>query len=210
MWPIILIFTHMDGIINTWNSKTRQTSKIELVQLFSVTIKMMVFTLAFNFSLSTCCIALYCSASSLKKSKKKKCLSTPDTIFWFQAKQFLFLFFKAASLAEKRQIPVFGLTVRGFNSQFISMLAITPSNHQCDFPGLRIEKFLSLRGLLKIFLQSRFNQPSRRDDQNVKRASYCCLTPHQKYFTYILERLHSMKWWWCPLCTRPTCLVGSL
>jgi hypothetical protein len=23
------------------------------------------------------------------------------------------------------------------------------------------------------------------------------------------NKLHSMKWWWCPLCSRPTRLVGS-
>jgi len=24
------------------------------------------------------------------------------------------------------------------------------------------------------------------------------------------EQVILMKWWWCPFCTRPTCLVGFL
>jgi hypothetical protein len=28
-------------------------------------------------------------------------------------------------------------------------------------------------------------------------------------FGYINNKFHSMKWWRCPLCTKPTCLIGS-
>jgi hypothetical protein len=35
--------------------------------------------------------------------------------------------------------------------------------------------------------------------------------PTQQFFSYILARMRfSMKWWWGPLCTRPTRLVGFL
>ena len=45
-----------------------------------------------------------------------------------------------------------------------------------------------------------------------QRVSDCCLTPTQQFFSYILARtsLFSMRWWWAPLCTRPTHLVGFL
>ena len=44
--------------------------------------------------------------------------------------------------------------------------------------------------------------------------SDCCLTPNEQCFSYHGEnKLNSMKWlwwgwWWCPLLTRSTCLVG--
>jgi hypothetical protein len=36
-----------------------------------------------------------------------------------------------------------------------------------------------------------------------------CLTPTQQFFNYIMARTSyfSMRWWWGPLCTRPTCLL---
>jgi hypothetical protein len=39
----------------------------------------------------------------------------------------------------------------------------------------------------------------------------CCLTTNQHFFQlyYGENKLYSMKWWWCPLCTRPQ-LIGSL
>jgi len=39
--------------------------------------------------------------------------------------------------------------------------------------------------------------------QEILRLIGCCLTPSEKVVSYIIE-LHSVKWWWCPLCTRPT------
>ena len=40
--------------------------------------------------------------------------------------------------------------------------------------------------------------------------SDCCLTPTQQFFSYIMARTSWFltKWWWGPLCTRPTRLVG--
>ena len=40
-------------------------------------------------------------------------------------------------------------------------------------------------------------------------VSDCCLTLTQQFFSYIMVRtsLFSMRWWWGPLCTRPTRLV---
>jgi hypothetical protein len=37
-------------------------------------------------------------------------------------------------------------------------------------------------------------------------VSDCCLMPIQQFFSYIMTRtsLFSMRWWWGPLCTRPT------
>jgi hypothetical protein len=44
-----------------------------------------------------------------------------------------------------------------------------------------------------------------------KMVSDYCLMPTQQFFSYILARMRfSMKWWWGPLCTRPTRLVGFL
>jgi hypothetical protein len=39
--------------------------------------------------------------------------------------------------------------------------------------------------------------------------SDCCLIPTRQFFSYIIGRTSkfSMRWWWGPLCTRPTCLV---
>jgi len=41
-------------------------------------------------------------------------------------------------------------------------------------------------------------------------VSDCCLTPTPKFFQLYhgKNKLNSMKWWWCPLCTKLTCLVG--
>jgi hypothetical protein len=41
-------------------------------------------------------------------------------------------------------------------------------------------------------------------------VSDCCLMSIQQFFSYIMARtsLFSMRWWWGPLCTRPTHLVG--
>jgi len=41
-------------------------------------------------------------------------------------------------------------------------------------------------------------------------VSDCCLTQTQQFFSYIMARTSqfSTRWWWCPLCTRPTRLVG--
>jgi hypothetical protein len=41
----------------------------------------------------------------------------------------------------------------------------------------------------------------------------CCLTPNEQFFSNIINITSSisMRWWWwlwCPLCTRPTRLVG--
>jgi hypothetical protein len=38
----------------------------------------------------------------------------------------------------------------------------------------------------------------------------CSLTPTQQFFSYIMARTcwFSMIWWWGPLCSSPTCLVG--
>jgi hypothetical protein len=43
-------------------------------------------------------------------------------------------------------------------------------------------------------------------------VSDCCLTPIQQFFSYIMARisLFSMRWWWGPLCSRPTRWVGFL
>jgi len=43
-------------------------------------------------------------------------------------------------------------------------------------------------------------------------VSDCSLTPIQQFFSYIVARTSwfSMRWWWGPLCTRPTCWVGFL
>jgi len=39
-------------------------------------------------------------------------------------------------------------------------------------------------------------------------VSDSCLTPTQQLFSYIMARsLFSMRWWWDPLCSRPTCWV---
>jgi len=37
-------------------------------------------------------------------------------------------------------------------------------------------------------------------------VSDCCLTPTQQFVSYIMAKISqfSMRWWWCPLCTRPT------
>jgi hypothetical protein len=47
-----------------------------------------------------------------------------------------------------------------------------------------------------------------------ERVIDCCLTPIQQFFSYmyIMARtsLFSMRWWWGPLCTRPTRWVGFL
>ena len=39
---------------------------------------------------------------------------------------------------------------------------------------------------------------------------YCCLMSNQQFFNYFMARTNyiSMRWWWCPLSTTPTCLVG--
>ena len=36
----------------------------------------------------------------------------------------------------------------------------------------------------------------------------CCLTPNEQFLSYIMVRISycSMRWWWSPLCNRPTCL----
>ena len=43
-------------------------------------------------------------------------------------------------------------------------------------------------------------------------ASDCCLTPIQQLHSYISARTSqfSMRWWWDPLCTRPTRWAGFL
>jgi len=44
-------------------------------------------------------------------------------------------------------------------------------------------------------------------------VSDCCLTPNEQFFSdisYGQNKLHSMKSWWCRLCSRPTCQVGFL
>jgi hypothetical protein len=43
-------------------------------------------------------------------------------------------------------------------------------------------------------------------------VSNCCLTPTQQFFSYIMARTSqfSTRWWWGPLCTRPTGLGGFL
>jgi hypothetical protein len=40
-------------------------------------------------------------------------------------------------------------------------------------------------------------------------VSHCCLAPSHKFCSYIMARTSefSMRWWWGPLCTRPTRLV---
>ena len=45
-----------------------------------------------------------------------------------------------------------------------------------------------------------------------KWVSDCWLTPTRQYFSYITTTTSScsMRWWWDPLCTRPTRLVGVL
>jgi len=42
--------------------------------------------------------------------------------------------------------------------------------------------------------------------------SNCCLTPNEQNCSYIMVGTSyiSMTWWWCPLCTSPTHLPGSL
>ena len=48
-----------------------------------------------------------------------------------------------------------------------------------------------------------------QDRQYSEWVSDCCLTPIQKFSSYIMARISSfsMIWWWGPLCTRPTRLV---
>jgi hypothetical protein len=45
-------------------------------------------------------------------------------------------------------------------------------------------------------------------------VSDCCLTQTQQFFSYmyIIARTSyfSMRWWWCPLCSRSTRIVGFL
>ena len=43
-----------------------------------------------------------------------------------------------------------------------------------------------------------------------EQMSDCCVMPTQQCGSYIMARtsLFSMEWWWGPLCTRPTHLVG--
>ena len=36
-------------------------------------------------------------------------------------------------------------------------------------------------------------------------VSHCCLMSSEQLFSYIMARI---RWWWCSVCTRPTCLVG--
>jgi len=40
-------------------------------------------------------------------------------------------------------------------------------------------------------------------------VSDCFLMPSEQCFSYFMERTRyiSIRWWWCPLCTRPTLLV---
>jgi len=40
----------------------------------------------------------------------------------------------------------------------------------------------------------------------VERVSDCCLTPSEQFVSYIMTRTNyiSLRWWWCPLCTRQT------
>jgi len=40
-------------------------------------------------------------------------------------------------------------------------------------------------------------------------VSNCYLTPSDQFFSYIMVRASyiSIRWLWCPLCTRPTCSV---
>jgi len=40
-------------------------------------------------------------------------------------------------------------------------------------------------------------------------VSDCCLTPIQQFFSYIMAKT-SMRWWWGPICSRPTRWVGFL
>ena len=37
--------------------------------------------------------------------------------------------------------------------------------------------------------------------------SDCCLTPTEQFFSYIMA-FFSMRWWWGPVSTGPTCLLG--
>jgi len=43
-------------------------------------------------------------------------------------------------------------------------------------------------------------------------VSDCCLMPSENFFNSIMAgtSYFLMRWWWCLLCTRPTCLVGFL
>jgi len=33
--------------------------------------------------------------------------------------------------------------------------------------------------------------------------------PNEQYLSYGKNKLHLMRWWWSPLCSRPTCLIGA-
>jgi len=39
-----------------------------------------------------------------------------------------------------------------------------------------------------------------------------CLSPTQQFFSYIMVRTSSilMRWWWGPLCSKPTRWIGFL
>jgi len=47
---------------------------------------------------------------------------------------------------------------------------------------------------------------------SIECVSDCCFMPTQQFFSYIKARTSSfsVRWWWSPLCTRPTCWVGFL
>jgi hypothetical protein len=48
--------------------------------------------------------------------------------------------------------------------------------------------------------------PQRRRVHDGWVSGDCCLKPSEHFFSYIIARASyiSMRWWWCPLCTRPT------
>ena len=50
------------------------------------------------------------------------------------------------------------------------------------------------------------------EEKKLERVCECCLKRTRQLFSYIMMKTcyFSMRWWWSPLCNRPTRLVGSL
>ena len=62
------------------------------------------------------------------------------------------------------------------------------------------------RRLVSLFVRDILHTGAFEEIRKKEWVSYCCLTPIQQFFSYIMARTSrfSMRWWWGPLCTRPT------
>jgi hypothetical protein len=140
-----------------------------------------------------------------------------DTLFWFRAIQSL-LFLLNTNLL------LFGLTQPELDPTIYRTRGEHANHNATDVVSKLIKTVLFSNFFFSLQLTTRrkcivamYQQINERllktnyvTNNTMDNSWFMVFT--QQFFSYIMARtnLFSMKWWWGPLCTRPTCLVGFL